>query len=141
MRIKQTIKQIITATFLMFGVTFFLFTPLNAAPTCTPSATQKCCGGVATGVLGCAQTGGDGELENTGLWGILLLVINILTAGVGVVAVGGIVYASILYTSAGGNQEQLKKAYKIITDVVIGVIAFALMYAGLNFLIPGGLFT
>ncbi|MFZ3009983.1 MAG: hypothetical protein WA030_03120 [Candidatus Microsaccharimonas sp.] len=138
-------KQIIVATFLMFGVTFALVAPASAV-SCTPSATQKCCGGVPTGVLGCTQTGCsdpsvDCEVENTGLWGILLLVINILTAGVGVVAVGGIVYASILYTSAGGNQEQLKKAYKIITDVVIGVIAFALMYAGLNFLIPGGLFT
>ncbi len=139
MRIKQTFKQIIAATLLMVGVTFALVAPASAV-TCTPSATQKCCGGVPTGVLGCAQTGGGTSIENTGLWGILLLVINILTAGVGVVAVGGIVYASILYTSAGGNQEQLKKAYKIITDVVIGVIAFGLMWAFLNFLIPGGLF-
>jgi len=140
MRIKQTIKQIIAATFLVFGIALTIAIPTTNAA-CTPSATQKCCGGVETGVLGCAQTGGSGEVENSGLWGILLIVINILTAGVGVVAVGGIVYASILYTSAGGNQEQLKKAYKIITDIVIGVIAFGLMYAGLNFLIPGGLFT
>lgn len=138
MRIKQTIKQIIGATLLVAGITLSVAVPTQAA--CTPSATQKCCGGVETGVLGCAQTGGGTSVENTGLWGILLLVINILTAGVGVVAVGGIIYASILYTSAGGSQEQLKKAYKIITDVVIGVIAFGLMWAFLNFLIPGGLF-
>lgn len=80
-------------------------------------------------------------IKASGVWGILLLVLNILVAGVGIAAVAGIVYASILYTSAGGNAEQTKKAMTMITNVVIGVVAFALMYAGLNFLIPGGLFN
>lgn len=52
----------------------------------------------------------------------------------------GIVYGSILYTSAGGNAEQTKKAMGIITNVVIGIIAYGLMYVGLNFLVPGGVF-
>ncbi|MNH46494.1 hypothetical protein D3C72_2301490 [compost metagenome] len=64
-----------------------------------------------------------------------------MTAGVGILAVGGIVYGSILYTSAGGSSEQTKKAMGIITNVVIGLIAYALMYAITNFLIPGGLFS
>lgn len=81
-----------------------------------------------------------GDYKNTGLWSILITVINILTVGVGVVALGGIVYGSVLYTSAGGNQEQVKKAMGIFTNVVIGVIAFAGMWALLNFLIPGGVF-
>jgi hypothetical protein len=70
-----------------------------------------------------------------------LLAINILTAGVGVAAVGGIVYGAVLYTSAGGSQEQVKKAVGIITNVVIGVVAYALMFSVLNFIIPGGLFN
>ena len=78
--------------------------------------------------------------ESTGVFGILVLAINILTAGVGVAAIGGIVYGSILYTSAGGSPEQVKKAMGIITNVVIGVIAYALMFSLLNFIIPGGLF-
>jgi hypothetical protein len=81
------------------------------------------------------------DASNSGVWGVLLLAINILTAGVGVAAVGGIVYGSLLYTSAGGSPEQVKKAVGIITNVVIGVIAYALMFSGLNFLIPGGLFN
>jgi len=48
------------------------------------------------------------------------------------------VYGSILYTSAGGNPEQVKKARTIFTNVVIGVVAFAGMWALLNFIIPGG---
>jgi len=91
----------------------------------------KCVGGVTP-----AKT-----LASTGVWGVLLLAINILTALIGLAAVAGVVYGSVLYTSAGGNQEQVKKAMGIITNVVIGVIAYALMYSVSNFLIPGGIFA
>lgn len=81
------------------------------------------------------------EVTDTGIWGILMIAINILTAGVGILAVGGIVYGSVLYTSAGGNAEQVKKAMTIFTNVVIGIVAYAAMYAFLNFIIPGGIFN
>ncbi len=83
----------------------------------------------------------DTEISSTGLWGILILAINILSAAVGVAAVGGIIYGSILYASSGGNPENTKKARKIIFNTVLGLIMFALMFAFLNFLIPGGIFT
>ncbi len=79
--------------------------------------------------------------ENTGLWSLLLTAINILVAGVGIVALAGVIYGGILYTSSGGSPEQIKKARTVITNVVIGVIAFAGMYALLNFIIPGGVFN
>lgn len=81
------------------------------------------------------------DIQSSGVWGLLLLVINIMTAGIGILAVAGIVYGSILYASAGGSPENTKKAMGIITNVVIGILAYALMYAVLNFIIPGGLFT
>jgi len=81
------------------------------------------------------------SVEDSGVWGLLLIAINILTAGIGVAAVAGIVYGSVLYTSAGGSPEQVKKAMGIISNVAIGIVAYALMYALLNFIIPGGLFT
>jgi len=122
------------------------------------TAHAAACGGVQTSIVSCDQSPcpNNGEVTNgkcpdgskpstkaqdTGAWGILLVAINILTAGIGVAAVGGIVYGAILYTSAGGSEEQVKKAMGIIQNVVIGVIAYALMYSGLNFLIPGGLFN
>ncbi len=82
-----------------------------------------------------------GGTENNGVWSLLLTGINILTAGVGIAAIGGIVYASILYTTAGGSVEQTKKALDFIRNVVIGIIAYAAMFAFLNFIIPGGLFS
>lgn len=106
----------------------------------TPTTVSADCGGVQTAIINCKETGGGGT-ESTGLWGILLIAINILVAGVGVLALGGIIYGAVLYTSAGGNPEQVKKARGIFTNVVIGVIAFGGMYALLNFLVPGGVFN
>ena len=95
-----------------------------------------------TAIIKCTNVKDDATSpQETGLWSILLTAINLLTAGVGVVAIAGIIYASILYTSAGGSQEQVKKSMGIITNVVIGIVAYALMYSGLNFLIPGGIFN
>jgi len=81
------------------------------------------------------------DIKKTGIWYLLVIAINILTAGIGVVAVGGLVYGSILYASAGGGPEQVKKAKTIITDIAIGLVAYAFMYAFLNFIVPGGLFS
>ncbi|MDB5161999.1 MAG: hypothetical protein JWM52_507 [Candidatus Saccharibacteria bacterium] len=143
MNIKQKLKHIIVGTVLAIGVavfTSFVPAPPTSAVDCVQSAQQNCCGGVETGVISCTQDG-TGGVQGTGAWGILLLAINILTAGVGIATLGGIIYASILYTSSGGSPEQTKKAMTIITNIVIGVVAYAGMYALLNFLIPGGLFA
>jgi hypothetical protein len=136
MKIKQTIKTLVVSALLLIS-SFALIAPTNTFAADT-------CGGVKTAIIHCDQTGkpgANGDVSNTGVWGVLLLAINILTAGVGIAAVGGIVYGAILYTSAGGSPEQVKKAMGIITNVVIGVVAYALMFSGLNFLIPGGLFN
>ena len=111
------------------------------SPTPSYAATNNGCE-TNTSIIKCdnVDVTKDG-VQNTGLWSLLLTAINLLTAGVGVVAIAGIIYASILYTSAGGSQEQVKKAMGIITNVVIGIVAYALMYSGLNFLIPGGIFN
>ncbi len=133
MTIKQKIRNLVLGGLLLVPVVAI------AVPSATSYAQQKC-GGVDTAIISCDEKGG-GELEDSGLWGLLLVVINILTAGVGVLALAGIVYGSVLYTSAGGSPEQVKKAYNIFTNVVIGVIAFGGMFALLNFLIPGGVFN
>lgn len=97
------------------------------------------CGGVDTAYFKCSQTG-TGGVENSGLWGILTVILNIMLAGVGILAVGGIVYGSILYASAQDNQSQVKQAMDIFKNVTIGLVAFALMYAVIEFIIPGGVF-
>jgi len=142
MNIKQTIRNVVLGAVFVFGIALAALPVTVNAETCVPTETTQCCGGVQTSIIGCEQTGGDNkDVKNSGLWGLLIIVINILTAGVGVLALGGIIYGAVLYTSAGGSTEQVKKAYTVFTNVVIGVVAFAGMWALLNFLIPGGVFN
>jgi hypothetical protein len=101
---------------------------------------QQTCGGVKTSVIQCNQGGGK-AVADTGAWGLLLVILNIMTGGVGILAVGGIVYASILYTTAEDRAEQTKKAIQIIANIVLGVIAYGAMYILLNFIVPGGIFS
>jgi len=66
--------------------------------------------------------------------------INLLGAGVGVAALGGLVYGAILYASAEDKAQQIEQAKGVITNVVIGLILFGSMAALLQFIIPGGVF-
>ena len=98
------------------------------------------CGGVDTAIIKCDPSA-DGSTQENGIWKLLLIALNILTAGVGIAAVGGIVYGAILYTTAEDKADQVKKATDIITNVVIGLVLFAFMYAGLQYIVPGGVFS
>lgn len=128
------IKQKIVALALMAGLTTGI--GMMAA---TPAFAD--CGGAKTSIINCDQKAGAKNAEDTGVWGLLLLVLNIMTAGVGILAVGGIVYGAILYTTSSQNADQTKQAKDIIRNVIIGIIAYASMYLLLNFLVPGGIFT
>ena len=79
--------------------------------------------------------------NNGGVMMIVKWVLTIMTGLVGIAAVGGVVWAGIMYTSAGGKADQVKKAKQIIIDVVIGLIAYGLMFIALNWIIPGGVFS
>ena len=81
------------------------------------------------------------DLQKSGTWKLLEFAISILTVAVGVVAVAMIAFASFMYTTAGGNAEQTKKAIEMIRNVVIALIIYAMMWALLNWLVPGGVFS
>jgi hypothetical protein len=119
------IKQTIIALALLSGITYILISPAVYATGC---------GGVNTAIINCDGGG-------TGVLALLTTAIKIMTAGVGILAVGGVVYGAILYTSANGSMEQTKKAKEVIYNVAFGLIAYALMFSFLNFIIPGGVFS
>lgn len=104
------------------------------------AADELKCGVLPSAICNKAKDPAAGGVKSSAIWDLLLLIVNIMTAGVAILAIGGIVYAAVLYTSAGPNQEQLKKAKNIILNTVIGIVAFALMYAFLQWIIPGGAF-
>lgn len=145
------IKQTVIALAVMIGISGFLVAPTASAAiyTCgtgvskvTLKPGQSCCGGVVTSLVACDQPGGQSDkIENSGVWGLLLMIINIFSAGVGIAAVGGVVYGSILYTTASGSLDQVKKARTVIANTVVGIVLYIVLYAFLNYLIPGGLFN
>jgi hypothetical protein len=98
------------------------------------------CGGADTAIITCTE-GATNDTKNNGVWALLIMALNILTAAVGVAAVGGIAYGSALYASAADSPDRAKKGMEFIKNVIIGLIAYGLMFVILNFLIPGGIFA
>ena len=69
---------------------------------------------------------------------ILNMILVVVTTGVGIAAVGSIVFAGILYITARDNAGQVSKSKTMIMNTVIGIIAYILMWAFLEWIIPGG---
>lgn len=151
MKLKQKIIQACLILGVVIGLTATFTVPALAADDTKKSSNdckdaawreknpKKCCGDANVSILSCKNVD-DSQAETSAVWKLLLLALQIMTAGIGILAVGGIVYGSVLYTTAGDKAEQTKKGMQIITNVVIGIVAYGLMYTLLNFLIPGGIF-
>jgi len=68
------------------------------------------------------------------------LIINFLSAGVGLIVVGVIIMGGIQYSMAGDSPEALKKAKERIINGLVALFAFMFLYAFLQWLVPGGVF-
>jgi len=99
------------------------------------------CNGVSTSILGNKNNNGCYEETESGdgVYKILNIILNVLTAGVGVFGVLGLVWTGIQYMSARDNDQQLAAAKKRLLDIVIGLLIYAVMYTVLEWLIPGGI--
>lgn len=58
----------------------------------------------------------------------------------GLVAVLMIIIAGFQYMTSAGNPDAIKKAKSRIANVILSIILFALMFAILQYLLPGGVF-
>ena len=139
-RIHATINtsmKYIHSRFAAFSLLLVAVAVLGAIVIGHPALAAEC-GGVDTSVVDCSSTN---DTTGSGVIAILVLAIQILTGLVGVVAIGALVYAGVLYTSASSNAAQVTKAKDMIRNTIIGLVVFAVMALGLNYLIPGGLFS
>lgn len=135
MKIKQKIISLITPVLIVAGI---MAVPVLIGADFAMAA--DC--GVPTSIIDCPGVNNNtNDITNSGLWAVLLIGINILTALVGVAALGGFLYGAVLYTTAQGDQGKAQKALEVFRNVAIGIVAYALMYVGLNFIIPGGVFA
>lgn len=94
------------------------------------------CGKAQTNILSCDKDSSGSEVIGY----ILKAILMIMSVGVGILAVGGIVYGAILYSSAQDNAAQTKKAIEVIINTVIGLLLYIFMYSILNWLVPEGVF-
>lgn len=65
--------------------------------------------------------------------------INVLSALVGLVIVASIIYGGIQYASSEGDPGKVTAAKQRITNSLIALVAYILLFGFLNFLIPGGI--
>lgn len=114
----KKILSLITAAILAFA-TFTV--PVFAADDNT---------GVDTAILtGCGQA-------EDGVQCILKLVVDIMSIGVGILGVIGITIVGVQYLTAGGDEGKTKKAKQRMFEIVIGLVAYVIIYAALRWLLP-----
>ena len=99
----------------------------------SPLAHAASCGGVDTAIISC-DASANPVLE------IVKIVLRVMIGLVGVAAVGALIFAGIIYSSAGGEQAKVQKAKTMIQDTVIGIVLFGTMFIIGNFFIPNGIF-
>ena len=90
---------------------------------------------VETNFFGNFEDDGNG----CGVYTILNLVIDILSMGVAIAGVIGVTIAGIQYMSAKDSEEKAKKAKRRIFEIVIGLVAYAILFVGVQWLLPGGM--
>ena len=95
---------------------------------------------IRTSVLG---TDGCVENEENGgaMFGVLSLVLQILTFGIGIVGTFAIVISGIQYMTAKDNAGQMAAAKTRLIATAVGLIAYALLWAFLQWVLPGGVFN
>ena len=122
----------------MIATPVILSEPTNAATHCTLTSTlgnSKCDAKGnedPNGAYNCSCDNGSGS----SIVDTLQFVINIFSVIIGVLAAIGIAITGVQYLTAGGSEDKTRKAKRRLFEIVIGIIAYVLLYAFLNWLIP-----
>jgi hypothetical protein len=89
--------------------------------------------------LGCL--GNEGPPKMGAIEDLVYSIVRFLTAGVGIVLVGGMILAGIQYSASQGNPEATKAAKDRIQNIIIGLMIYLFAFALVQYLVPGGLFA
>ena len=92
------------------------------------------CAGVDTNILECEGGG------TAGIWHVISLVAETLALGLGVLGFIGILVFGIQYLTARGDVEKTTKAKKRLLQVVVGLSAWAVLYALTLWIMPNARF-
>lgn len=75
--------------------------------------------------------------DSDGVGCILKLVVDIMSIGIGILGVIGITVVGVQYLTAGGDEGKVKKSKQRMLEIVIGLVAYVVIYAALRWLLPG----
>lgn len=115
----------------LLAITLGCFLGFNA-PVYAAEGDSGC---VSTAILGeNNQSCDDGS--GSEVMRILNLVVTIMTIGIGILAVIGITVVGVQYLTAGGNEEQTRKAKRRMFEIILGLVVYAVTFAMLSWLIP-----
>lgn len=128
------------AVSMLAGVLLFTAVPVYAQ-TC-PDGTPAPAGDTANCVTDFEGDCTESNIneDNCGIVRYIVVIINILSALVGVAVVASIIIGGIQYSTAGSDPQKVQAAKARIRNAIIALLFFIFGYAILNFLVPGGLF-
>ena len=66
--------------------------------------------------------------------------IEVVTAIFGLIAIASLIMGGIQYSASAGDPQKVTEAKKRISNTLLAIIAYLLLFSFLQFLIPGGLF-
>ncbi len=128
---KKLILKIMAVMAIVFGLAFANVNKLE------PAYAARCAG-VDTSIIECSD---DEQQDGGGIFVVINIVLNVLTFGVGIAGTLGIVISGVMYLTARDNEAQMTKAKSRLINILIGLVAYALMWAFLQWLLPGGIFS
>ena len=85
--------------------------------------------------------GCNGASDKDSILTVLVTISNWLAAGVVIAVIGGIIYGAIMYATSAGDAGKAKSATEIIRNAFIALVLYFLMWAFLQYIVPGGLFN
>ena len=85
--------------------------------------------------------GCNGADDKDSILTVLVTISNWLAAGVVIAVIGGIIYGAIMYATSAGDAAKAKSATEIIRNAFIALVLYFLMWAFLQYIVPGGLFN
>ena len=148
-------KKILLGLVAVFASLIFVFAPALAANSnCTPTSilgSSKCTrdqdnniveavpddkGEYSKDAFNCTCSS-DGDKDGQEIIDILGSVVDIMTIGIGILGLIGITVVGIQYLTAGGDEAKTKKAKRRLFEIVVGLVAYVVLYAALKFILPG----
>lgn len=121
---KQVLKTLVLASFVVFGLTLAVVSPEVSAQ----NALERACQQDPTAAL--CQDGETGDAGN-----VIEIVVNTLLFIIGVISVIMIIVGGIRYATSGGDSGSVNGAKNTIFYAVIGLLVAIFAYAIVNWVL------